>query len=1191
MRNIRVVHQKSIIMPGSVHHSIFRMSALVFLTIALITLVCAGPVSAGVLSSTTTLSDTGSPVSILPVIFIPNIGQFEDPISFAVLRSDSTLFFTPDSLVLRAYSTSYNDSLDSAAIVQTWIGANPHPEIEGRNPQENTVSFFIGSESSRWYENLTTYSGLVYRNLYPGTDCVYRDAGGRIKREFIVAPGASPSKIKIHYEGITGIFVDTDGTLIITTPTGVQTESAPVGYQMIDGTEVPVTVRYQIQNGSDVIFEIGPYDQNFTLTIDPQLLYSTHLGGSDNENGNSITLDPAGNIYVTGTTSSPDFPVTKDALLPNFYENTTSSSQIFVTKLDAITHQLIYSTYLGGSAGELNPCIAVDSSGSVFLTGKTNSADFPTTNGAYSQTGDGIQDIFVTRINPSGSSLVYSTLIGGSIGDGGAAIAVNEQGNAFVAGTTYSSDFPTTPDAFQQKPRKSSDAFVLKLHPNGTDLIYSTCLGGTGADEATGIVLNPDKTVIVTGTTDSGDFPATVDSYCQHPVGGRDVFAAKISSSGSDLLYATYLGGSGDDEAVGCARLSDGSLAIAGSTHSSDFPVPEDSYQQKNYGTSNGFVARLNSTGSEISAATLLGGTEYDEIKGITVDSDGDIYVTGNARSPDFPTTNGAYQQTFVRKADAFVARLNASLTTLSYATFLGEGTYSAGTNIAAAGNDTVYTTGRAAYFTFPTTPDAQFMDREGNSDAFVAELLCENLVYAGFAATISDDSPVATIMFNATPGTPDTSWRWDFGDGTYATGQNATHTFTHPGTYSIILFAENRAGETSCIRTFEIGLAGNRSRPVFLKELPIQIAESTLSIISGEPIEVHGTAQQPESNEVRIWLFGPNTANMTEQQLTSNNSYRYSISPEISRTFANEIYCIVVQEPGPDNRFGVIYNTTSDEVAFSYRNTVLFRLSDARSMRTENSAGTLIRAITDPVSRDSCTIYHVIIQHPWIKIYPIGTAQKNTLRVSGTTNLPEGESMEVDVMTTSFHPTPKNYDYSHERAEANTTVQWVNATTRGFSCAINVSLLWPGEYLLEVCPLSKRYDVETTQIFNLLPEPSPTPRPQNFIDWEHLNLPQLTVNTSIEPVLLTHQAMLVPADEQIQAYEIPYGSIMLFSVDGIVEVFDEEGSQIAAFYDSNELHITQVPNGAMVSTEGNVTTILLGEEQILTRIHEADTI
>ena len=1178
-------------MPVSVQYSVFRASALLFLIIALIAIVCINPVAAEVSSSTRTLSDAGCPVSILPVRFIPNIGQFGDPVSFAVLQSDTTLIFTPDSLILHGYGTSYNDSIDSAAIVQTWKGANPHPAIEGHNPQENTTSFFIGSESSRWYANLTTYSGIVYRNLYPGIDCVYRDADGRIKREFIVAPGANLSRIRIHYEGVTGIFVDTDEKLIITTPTGIQTESAPVGYQMIGGSEVPVAVRYQLQNGSDVIFEVGAYDPTASLTIDPQLLYSTYLGGSDNEKGNSLTLDPAGNIYVTGTTSSPDFPSTKEALLPKFYENTTGSSQIFVAKLDAITHQIVYSTYLGGSAGELNPCIAVDSSGSAYLTGKTNSADFPTTTGVYSQTGDGIQDIFVTKIDPSGSSLVYSTLIGGSIGDGGAAIAVDEQGNAFVAGITYSSDFPTTPGAFQQKPRGSGDAFILKLHPNGTNLMYSTCLGGTGADEATGIILSPDGAAIVTGSTDSGDFPATADAYCQHPVGGKDVFAAKISPSGSNLMYATYLGGSENDEAVGCAMLPDGSIAIAGSTHSSDFPVSEDAYQQKNHGTSNGFVACLNSIGSEMSAATLLGGTEYDEIKGIAVDSDGDIYVTGNARSPDFPTTNGAYQQTFVKEADAFVARLNASLTTLSYATFLGEGIYSAGTNIAAAGNSTIYMTGTAAYSTFPITPDAQFRNRLGNSDAFVAELLCENLVDAEFAAAISDNSSTAIIMFNAKPGTPDTSWHWDFGDGTYATGQNTTHTFTHPGTYPIILFAENRAGETSCIRTFEIGLTGNRSQPVLLRELPLQTSKSTLSVISGEPIEVHGTAQQPESNEVRIWLFGPNTASIYEQQLTSNHSYRYNVSPEIARTFANETYYIVVQEPGPDNRFGVMYNATSDEVVSSYRNTVLFRLTDARSMRIENSAATLIRAITDPVSRDSCTIYQVIIQHPWIEIDPIGTAQKNTLQVSGITNLPEGESMEVDVMTTSFHPTPKNYDYSHEKAEANTTVQWVNATTRGFSCAINVSLLWPGEYFLEVCPQSERYDVESTQIFSLLPEPSPTTRPQNFIDWEHLNLPQLTGNTSMEPMLLTHQAMLVPTDEQIRAYEIPYGAIMLFSVDGIVRVFDEEGTQIAALYDSNELHITQVPNGAMVNTEGNVTTIRLGGEQILTKIQEADII
>ncbi|KAF1074375.1 SBBP repeat-containing protein [Methanogenium sp. MK-MG] len=1177
-----------------VQHPGFRASALALLTIALLTIaliavVCGGAVSADIPSSTTTLSNDNS-VSILPVRFIPNYGQFEDQVSFAVLRGQTSLTFMPDSLVVHGYGTGQKDSGDSAAIVQTWEGADPNPLIEGTGPQENTASFFFGSESSCCYTNLTTYTGIVYRGLYPGIDCVYRDAGGRIKREFVVAPGANPSKIRVHYEGITGISVDTDGTLVITTNTGIQTESVPVGFQMIDGREVTVPVCYQLLGGNDVGFEIGAYDPAVPLTIDPQLLYSTYLGGLDNEDGNCITLDPAGNIYVTGTTSSPDFPITKDAQSPDFSESATGSSQMFVTKLDATTHRLVYSTYLGGSAGGYNPRIAVDSSGSAFLTGKTSSADFPTTPGAYSRTGSGVQDIFVTKIDPSGSSLVYSTLIGGSIGDGGAAIAVDEEGNAFVAGTTYSSDFPTTTSAFQQKQQGSGDAFVLKLHPEGTDLIYSTRLGGTGNDEATGIVLFSDGAVIVTGTTGSDDFPATAGSCCQHRTGGTDLFAAKISPSGSDLLFATYIGGSGDDEAVGCARCPDGSIAIAGKTRSSDFPATDAAFQQKNSGTTNGFVARLNSTGSGITVATLLGGTGSDGIRGIAVDADGDVYVTGVACSPDFPTTDGAYQQTSVKESSAFVARLNAPLTTLLYATFLGDGTHSTGTDIAAAGNGMIWMTGKTMDATFPTTPDAQFKNKRGNSDAFVLLMLCENLADAGFTARLVNDTSPATIIFNATPTTPDTSWRWDFSDGTGATGQHTTHTFMHAGTYPVIVFAETRAGVTPCIRTFEIGLGGNQSQPVSLKELPLPTPESTLSVISGESIEVHGTAQQLWSSAVRIWMFGPNAATVTEQQLPFDRSYSYHVSQEKTRRFADARYFIVVQEPGADDRFGVTYNATSDEVATLYRNTVLFQLANARSMGIDNSAGTLIQAITDPASRDSCTIYQVVVEQPWIEIDPIGTAQKNTIRVSGITNLPEGESLGVDVMTTSIHPTYKDYDWSHGMAETNTTVAWVNATTRGFSCIVNASLLRPGEYRLEIFPHSERYDVETTQIFNLMPEPSPTLLPPNPVDREDLHLPELTVNQSMEPVLLTHGVMLVPADEQIKDYEIPYGAVMLFSVDGIVRVFDNEGTQIAAFYDSNELHTTQVPNDAKISTEEYVTTVSLGNERILTKIHEADS-
>ncbi len=1172
------------------HHFRFRATALTILTIALIVVLCGGVVSAEGASSVTPLPDANCPASILPVRFIPNAGQFEQPVAFAVMCGHTSLTFMPDSLVVHTDDSQVNNSGDSAAIVQTWKGAHPHQVIEGIGPQKNTASFFSGSDTSRWYTNLTTYTSIVYHDLYPGIDCIYRDADGRIKREFIVAPGANPSAIGVHYEGVTGISVDTDGTLTITTHTGIQTESAPVGFQVIDGRKVTFPVSYQLRDGNDVGFAVGAYDPTVLLTIDPQLLYSTHLGGSDNEGGNRIALDPAGNIYVTGTTSSLDFPTTKDAQSPDYSESATGSSQMFVTKFDATTHRLVYSTYLGGSAGGYDPCIAVDNSGSAFLTGKTNSADFPTTDWAYAKTGSGDQDIFVTKIDPSGSSLVYSTLIGGSIGDGGAAIAVDEQGNAFVAGTTYSSDFPTTPGAYQENPQGSGDAFVLKLHPEGTDLIYATRLGGTGHDEATGIILEPDGAVIVTGTTGSDDFPTTAGSCCQHRTGGTDLFAAKISPSGSDLLFATYIGGSGDDEAAGCARCPDGSIAIAGNTRSSDFPAPDTAFQQTNNGTTNGFVTRLNATGSGIVATALLGGTGSDGIRGIAVDEEGDVYVTGDTGSPDFQTTSGAYQQTSGKESGAFVARLNASLTTLPYATFLGDGIHSTGADIAAAGNNTIWMTGKTMDVTFPTTPDAQFRNKQGTSDAFVLRMLCENLADAGFTTRLVNDTPPATVIFNATPTTPGTSWRWDFGDSTNATGQHTTHTFTHAGTYPVIVFAETPAGVTQGIKTLEIGLTGNQSQQVSLKELPLPAPESTLSVISGEPIEIHGTAQQPGSSMVRIWLFGPDTATVTEQHLPFNRSYSYPIPPEKTRRFTDATYVIVVQEPGVDNRFGITYNATSGEVASLYRNNLLFRLADARSMQTDNSAGSLIRAITDPVSRDCCTIYHIIAAPPQIEIEPIGTARKNTILVSGTTNLLEGERLGVHVMTTAMHPTPRDYDRSHERAETNTTVAWVNATTRGFSCTLNASLLRPGRYFLEVFPHNERYDVEAKQAFNLLPELSPTLLPKNTIDWEELYLPELIVNHSMEPVLLTHEVILVAADEQTKDYEIPYGSVMLFSVDGIVRVFDEEGQQTAAFYDSNALRMTEVPNNAMVRHGEHIITVDLGEERILTKIYEADS-
>ena len=368
---------------------------------------------------------------------------------------------------------------------------------------------------------------------------------------------------------------------------------------------------------------------------------------------------------------------------------------------------------------------------------------------------------------------------------------------------------------------------------------------------------------------------------------------------------------------------------------------------------------------------------------------------------------------------------------------------------------------------------------------------------------------------------------------------------------------------------------------------------------------DVHSatTALSTDNSTTAIWLPGLNTPLTNEQQIYPDYSYGDHIYAKIARIFAAIIYPVMMHNSGSEDRFTFISNTIPDETGITYHSTAVFRpanspsISSGNTSSMQNTSSTTITTTTenqdiiDTAPHNSGNSSRETVQEPWIKIYPIGTAQKNTIRVSGTTNLPDGEMIGVAAMTTIFHPSPKNYDSSHEIAETNTTVQWKNTTTRGFSCSIDASLLRPGEYFLEVWAYSERYNIEKALVFNLLPQQSPTPRPSNIIDWEDLRLPPLTVNTSMKPILLTNKVVLVPADERTQRHEIPYGATIVLSTDGVFRVFDNEGTQIEAFYDSHALHITEVPNDAMVRHEEHVITVDLGEERILTRIYEADTV
>ena len=387
------------------------------------------------------------------------------------------------------------------------------------------------------------------------------------------------------------------------------------------------------------------------------LVYSTYLGGSGDDIGTAITVDSTGNAYVTGITSSTDFPTTPGAFQPTC---AGSCGSAFVTEINSSGSALVYSSYLGGSGGANAAGIAVDGSGNAYVAGYAFE-DFPTTPGAFQRTYGGNGDAFASEVNPTGTALVYSTYLGGSNTDFGDGIAVDSSGNAYVTGLTESTDFPTASAIQPTFNGGNMDAFVTKLNADGSALIYSTYLGGSGDDVGFGVAVDAAGNAYIAGRTYSTDFP-TANAFQPTNHGAPDAFVTKINAAGSAFVYSTYLGGSSYDEAYRIAIDGSGNAYITGDTYSSDFPLAS-AVQSAKSGLDAPFVTKLDAAGNGLVYSTYLGGKRTKKIiieqgYGIAADAAGSAYVTGFAISKKFPITPLAFQLSLKGPADVFVAKI-----------------------------------------------------------------------------------------------------------------------------------------------------------------------------------------------------------------------------------------------------------------------------------------------------------------------------------------------------------------------------------------------------------------------------------------------------------------------------------------------------------------------------------------------------
>jgi hypothetical protein len=671
-----------------------------------------------------------------PLAFEANRGQVDPQVDFLVRGAGYSLFLTPSEAVLALAGPAPRESATattgpvsasraarrgdrrSTVLRLKLVGANGRAHVTSSQDLPTKVNYLLGNDPARWRTDIPTHAKVTYEDVYPGVDLVYYGTQQQLEYDFIIHPGSSPTAIRLRFDGADRIEVDGHGELVVQTAGGEVRQHKPRIYQEVDGHRREIAGGYILHQPSQVAFEIGEYDARRPLVIDPTLAYSTYLRAVFGE-GHGIAVDAAGSAYVTGWTYPGDFPTT-----PGAFDTTANGDlDVFVTKFNANGSALLYSTYLGGSAEDFGWGIAVDAAGSAYVTGATQSADFPTTSGAFDTTLNGGYDVFVTKLNASGSAPLYSTYVGGSRGDEGRGIAVDAVGSAYVTGYT-GVDFPTTPGAFDTTANGDGEVFVTKLDANGSTLLYSTYLGGSSDELGYSIAVDTAGNAYVTGLTASDDFATTPGAFDTTFHGGYwDGFVTKLNATGSAPLYSTYLGGSRNDGGGGIAVDATGSAYVTGATESADFPTTSGAFDTTLNGYWDGFVTKFNATGSAPLYSTYLGGSFQDSGDGIAVDAAGNAYVTGSTGSADFPTTPGAFDTTLDGGYDVFVTKLNASGSAPLYSTYLGGRNEDFGHSIAVDAAGSAYVTGSTSSADFPTTPGAFDTTFDFGGDVFVTKI------------------------------------------------------------------------------------------------------------------------------------------------------------------------------------------------------------------------------------------------------------------------------------------------------------------------------------------------------------------------------------------------------------------------------------------------------------------------------------
>lgn len=712
-----------------------------------------------------------------PVHFEQNRGQAPAPIRYLQRAEGATLGFSPG----KVHGLIQNGT-QSARYELTFPGARRNVEPIGEQRLPGQVNLMHGKQADRWISGVSTYSAVRYPQLYDGVDLLFHARSEQLEYDFEVRPAGDPKNIRLRWSGDGALSLNERGELHWRTAAGVAVQAAPVAYQTVAGQRVPVEARYELRDGL-VRFSLGTYDRRLPLVIDPVLTYGSYLGGNRTELTYALAIDAAGSMYIAGSTLSPNFPLGASA----FQKDNKGNYDCFITKINA-QGALVYSTIFGGADRDTIESIAVDPQGSVYFAGGSTSADYPVVNARQPASRGGApegSDAIFGRLNPAGSALLFSSYWGGNYDDEARAIALDSNGNFYIAGYAISDNFPIGQGGFQTSNRGFINGFVTKFNRDATVTSYSTYIGGRTGDTVNGITVDSTGAAYITGNSSSTDFPV-VSGFQSTNRGGTqlpmDAFVAKLNPTGTALVYSTFFGGSGDDIGRAITVDRDGNAYVVGDTGSTGLQLTNGALQRDLSGPSDAFLIKVGPRGDALLCSSYFGGTRGEVAYATALGPDGSWFITGRTASSNLRVVD-PLQTASGGADDVFLLRVNPAGDAILQSTYLGGSSTDAAYGIAVNNQGVVYLAGESASVNFPVSTNAlQRTTGGGNTDAFLAvidsspaavpfTLSTSRLTFTGTPGAAS--IPAQNFAIRVTSGTP--TWTIETATATGGAWLNAT--------------------------------------------------------------------------------------------------------------------------------------------------------------------------------------------------------------------------------------------------------------------------------------------------------------------------------------------------------------------------------------------------------------------------------